>query len=120
MTGSRQFVSILFSDIRGFTAFCEAKDPVVVVELLNQYFARMVSIIMEHHGHVNKFIGDGILAVFSDLDGTQPGDHVVRAVRCGMAMATAPSDFKTGVGIHSGPVVIGNIGSTQKLEYTVL
>jgi adenylate cyclase len=120
LTGSRQFVTILFSDIRGFTAWCESKDPAQVVESLNQYLGQMVSIIVSHRGHVNKFIGDGILAVFSDLDGTTPGDHVVRALRCGTEMVTAPGPFKTGVGIHSGPVVIGNVGSEDKMEYTVL
>ncbi len=69
-------VTILFTDIRGFTAFCESKDPAVVVDLLNVYMKTMVAIIVKYRGHVNKFIGDGILAVFSDDDeGAKPGDH---------------------------------------------
>jgi adenylate cyclase len=125
LTGKRQNVTILFTDIRGFTAFCESKDPAVVVDLLNDYMGRMVAIIHEWHGHVNKFIGDGILAVFSDDDlhgqpGTHVGDHAIRATRCAIAMVSAPGDFKTGAGLHSGPVVIGNVGSEQKMEFTVL
>ena len=125
LTGKRQTVTMLFTDIRGFTAFCEEKDPAVVVDLLNAYMGGMVSIIHQHHGHVNKFIGDGILAVFSDDDlhgepGTNPGDHAIRATRCAIEMVTAPGDFKTGAGLHSGPVVIGNVGSAEKMEFTVL
>ncbi len=118
--GTRQLATVLFSDIRGFTAFCDAKDPGEVVALLNEYFARMVSIIIAAHGHVNKFIGDGILAVFSDQDATLPGDHAIRAVRCGVKMAAQGGTFRTGVGIHTGLVVMGNVGSSEKMEYTVL
>lgn len=103
LTGKRQMVTILFTDIRGFTAFCEEKDPAVVVDLLNEYMGRMVSIIHAHHGHVNKFIGDGILAVFCDDDlhgqpDTHAGDHATRATLCAIEMVTAPGDFKTGAG----------------------
>jgi adenylate cyclase len=121
LSGKRMPVTILFSDIRGFTAFCEEKDPAVVVDLLNEYMAGMVKIIVRYHGNVNKFIGDGILAIFSDEDEEAvPGDHALRAVRCGTEMALLPGKFKTGVGIHSGPAVVGNIGSEDKMEYTVL
>jgi adenylate cyclase len=122
LTGKRQTVTILFTDIRGFTAFCESKDPALVVDLLNTYMQTMVSIIVKHSGHVNKFIGDGILAVFSDDDEhAKPGDHAARAVGCATEMVSTPAgDFKTGAGIHSGEVVIGNVGSSDKMEFTVL
>jgi adenylate cyclase len=121
LTGQRQMVTIMFSDIRGFTAFCESKDPAVIVDLLNVYMALMCKIIVGHHGHVNKFIGDGILAVFADTDeGAEPGGHAARAVRCATEMVTAHNDFKTGTGMHSGEVVIGNVGSSDKMEFTVL
>ena len=121
-TGKRQTVTILFTDIRGFTAFCETKDPAVVVDLLNDYMEIMVSIIVKYGGHVNKFIGDGILAVFSDDDeGAKPGDHAWRSVTCATEMVQATAcGFKTGAGIHSGEVVIGNVGSSDKMEFTVL
>jgi adenylate cyclase len=125
LSGKRMEVTILFTDIRGFTAFTEQaseeQGPEVVVQLLNEYMATMVGIIVMYHGHVNKFIGDGILAVFSDDDeGVQPGDHALRAVRCATRMVTARSQFETGAGIHTGLVVVGNVGSADKMEYTVL
>jgi adenylate cyclase len=89
--------------------------------LLNIYMATMCSIIVQHGGHVNKFIGDGILAVFSDDDeGSKSGDHGLRAVKCAVQMVNAPGQFKTGTGLHSGEVVIGNVGSSDKMEFTVL
>jgi adenylate cyclase len=121
LTGKRQMVTIMFSDIRGFTAFCESKDPAEIVDLLNIYMGRMCAIIVRHGGHVNKFIGDGILAVFSDDDdGSRAGDHARRAVLCATEMVTAPNAFSTGAGLHSGEVVIGNVGSADKMEFTVL
>ncbi len=119
--GARQNVTILFSDIRGFTAFCDQKEPAVVVQSLNAYLTDMVRIIVRHGGEVNKFIGDGILAIFSDQDsGAAPGDHALRAVRCGLEMVQAPARFETGIGVHTGDAVVGNVGSFDKLEYTVL
>jgi len=120
LTGQRRMVTILFTDIRGFTAFCESKDPALIVDLLNVYMAMMCKIIVSHHGHVNKFIGDGILAVFSDEDEGAEGNHAERSIQCAQEMVTFPSDFKTGAGMHSGEVVIGNVGSSDKMEFTVL
>jgi adenylate cyclase len=125
LSGKRMEVTILFTDIRGFTAFTEQvseeQGPEVVVQLLNEYMSLMVGIIVMYHGHVNKFIGDGILAVFSDDDeGVEPGDHALRAVRCATRMVTARNRFETGAGIHTGPAVVGNVGSADKMEYTVL
>ncbi len=122
LTGKRQLVTILFTDIRGFTAFCESKDPAVVVDLLNVYMSTMVGIIVKNGGHVNKFIGDGILAVFSDDDaGAKPGDHALRTALCATEMVEQViGEFRTGAGFHSGEVVIGNVGSIDKLEFTVL
>jgi adenylate cyclase len=93
--------------------------------LLNEYLAAMVAIILKHGGQVNKFIGDGILAVFSDEDSVGekaalPGDHPLRAVLCATEMVTAPGRFETGAGLHTGLAVIGNVGSADKMEYTVL
>jgi adenylate cyclase len=125
LSGKSQMVTILFTDIRGFTAFseqvCDTLGPQAVVEMLNEYMALMVPIIVKYKGQVNKFIGDGILAIFSDDDeGAAPGDHPLRAVRCATEMVTEPSQFQTGAGLHTGIAVVGNVGSTDKMEYTVL
>jgi adenylate cyclase len=121
LSGRHEFVTILFSDIRGFTTFCEEKDPAVVVEVLNRYMGQMVQVITSHGGVVNKFIGDGILAVFSEKDeGAPPGNHPSRAVQCGIAMCMVNTGFETGVGINTGLVVIGTVGSADRVEYTVL
>ena len=125
LSGKTLEVTVLFTDIRGFTAFteevCAREGPEEVVRLLNEYMAMMVGIIVMFRGHANKFIGDGILAIFSDEDeGAQPGDHCLRAVQCATRMVTAPSQFQTGAGIHTGAAVVGNVGSADKMEYTVL
>ena len=125
LSGKTMEVTILFTDIRGFTAFsedvCAKQGPEEVVRLLNEYMRTMVGIIVMFHGNANKFIGDGILAIFCDEDeGAQAGDHALRAVRCATRMVTAQSQFQTGAGIHTGQAVVGNVGSTDKMEYTVL
>lgn len=126
LQGKRAVVTVLFTDIRGFTAFseklCDEKGPEVLVELLNNYMKTMAGIIVAYGGQVNKYIGDGILAVFSDEDeGAQPGDHPLRAVQCATRMVTTPmGDLKTGAGLHTGLVIVGNVGSADKMEYTVL
>ncbi len=125
LSGRRLNVTIMFTDIRGFTAFtekmCEEQSPEVVVDLLNQYLAQMVAIIVKYHGKVNKFIGDGILGIFTDEDeSATPGDHALRAIQCAIEIVTAPSRFETGSGIHTGLAVVGNVGSADKMEYTVL
>jgi len=126
LSGKRGLVTVLFTDIRGFTAYTESlseqdRGPEILVQKLNDYMGTMSSIIVAFGGHVNKFIGDGILAVFSDEDeGARPGDHPVRAVQCATRMVKAPSEFKTGAGLHTGVVILGNIGSADKMEYTVL
>jgi adenylate cyclase len=125
LTGKKLEVTIVFTDIRSFTAFSEEvsnrEGPEAVVQILNQYLAIMVAIIVGYKGHPNKFIGDGILAIFSDDDeGVIPGDHAIRAVQCATEIVTLPGRFETGAGIHTGPAVVGNVGSADKMEYTVL
>jgi adenylate cyclase len=123
-------VSILFTDIRSFTTISEKMDPQQLVALLNEYFTEMVGIVMQEDGVVDKYIGDAIMAVFG-APVPKPGD-AVNAVRAAVRMrralvelnrslaARALPTLRTGIGIHTGTVVAGNIGSEKRMEYTVI
>jgi adenylate cyclase len=123
-------VSILFTDIRSFTTISERMDPQQLVGLLNEYFTEMVGIVMQEDGVVDKYIGDAIMAVFGAP--VPKAEDPVNAVRAAVRMRRAlvglnrslegrgmPA-LRTGIGIHTGVVVAGNIGSEQRMEYTVI
>jgi|HubBroStandDraft_1064217.scaffolds.fasta_scaffold58673_2 adenylate cyclase len=128
--GESLTVTILFSDIRSFTTISESMDPQHLVALLNEYFTEMVSIVMDEGGVVDKYIGDAIMAVFgAPVPKPEDAVNAVRAaVRMRRALKTlnerlAPrklGPLKTGIGIHTGAVVAGNIGSERRMEYTVI
>jgi adenylate cyclase len=123
--------TIIFSDIRDFTGVSEALPASNLIEMLNRYFSRMAAIVVENGGLVNKYGGDSLLAVFGTPLNPTP-DHAARAVRSAIAMTKALGDFNReqtdtylpeimiGIGIATGDVVAGNVGSEKKLEYTVL
>lgn len=128
--GERKQVSILMSDIRDFTKLSESLPPEQVVSILNRYFTEMVAVISSYGGTVDKFIGDAILAVFG-WPATRP-DHSRLAVAAALAMQMrlkalnevlakeGKSPLRTGIAITSGIVVAGNIGSQEKMQYTVI
>jgi adenylate cyclase len=128
--GRRIVATTLFSDIRGFTSMCDAMKPEQVVEVLNEYLSQMTEVIRSQRGTVHKFIGDGIMAVFGD---PMPDErHAEQAVMAAMDMHrklqeikqagtnTWVRELRIGIGIHSGELVAGDIGSTQFMEYTVI
>lgn len=123
-------VSILFADIRGFTTISESLTPEEVVDLLNRYFATVEPVIQQQGGWINKFGGDSLLAVFGEP--TQHADHARRAVQAALAMRAALAEFNRqqeangdpmvhiGMGLHTGAIVAGNVGSPTRMEYTVI
>ncbi len=127
-------VTILFTDIRSFTSISERMDPQQLVGLLNEYFTEMVGIVMQEDGVVDKYIGDAIMAVFgAPVESRRPtmprstpsglrGEDAQRRWRSSTSAsrrAGAPT-LRTGIGIHTGEVVAGNIGSEKRMEYTVI
>jgi len=127
--GESRDITVLFSDIRGFTALSETRKPSEVVSILNRYFGRQVEVIFRHGGCLDKFIGDAIMAFWgAPLD---DADHAKHAVMAALEMSQALEEFKrelgelgssfdVGIGIHSGPAVVGIIGSENKREYTAI
>jgi adenylate cyclase len=123
--------TVLFADIRRFTALAEVLPPTRLIGTLNRYFERMLAAVEEEGGIVNKFGGDSLLAIFgSPLNPSE--DHATRAVRAAQRMRIALEAFNreqraaempeliVGCGVATGEVVAGNVGSTRKLEYTVI
>jgi class 3 adenylate cyclase len=122
-SGAEMDVSLLFCDVRDFTSFSAAAEAREVVARLNQLFESVVPIIAAHGGHVNKFIGDGLLAVFGAPE--PHADHAERAVRCAIAMAQRVNHgsdglLSIGIGVNSGRVVAGSIGGAGRLDYSVI
>ncbi|GAB1234427.1 CHASE2 domain-containing protein [Ferrigenium sp. UT5] len=127
--GESRQVSVLFSDIRGFTTLSEKRTPEQVVELLNRYFSLQVEVIFRHGGSLDKFIGDAIMAFWgAPLDDAEHARHAVEAAlemgevlqRFRHELGEADANFDVGIGIHSGPAVVGLIGSEQRREYTAI
>jgi adenylate cyclase len=120
-------VCILVLDIRNFTAFAETKPPDSIVDYLNRLWGKAVAIVNEHNGSVNKFLGDGFMAVFGaplvmrnhcQNAINAAGELVVEIKRATDAGEIPPT--RIGIGLHSGEALVGNIGSTERREYTVI
>jgi adenylate cyclase len=124
-------ITVLFSDIRGFTTLSETTPPEKIVEMLNVHFSHMADIILKHNGTLDKYIGDAIMAFWGAPVPTK--DHPEQAVLAAVEMIKALQnvnaelkgrgfdlELKIGVGINTGVVTIGNIGSEKKLNYTVV
>jgi adenylate cyclase len=128
--GERRAVTVLFSDIRGFTAIAEAMAPDAIARMLSEYFTEMVEVIFEHGGTLDKFIGDAIMALWGAPIAHE--DDPDRALRAALAMqrsidelnrrwsAAGRPEIGVGIGINHGEAFAGNIGSHRRLEYTVI
>ena len=121
--GTRQRATMLFCDIRGYTAFAEQHEAAMVVDVLNFYFKHLAGLVRDFQGDIDKFVGDQILAVFTCDDAEQ------KAVMCGLAMqakmaelgADRPNwNLAVGIGVNSGEVIMGAMGSSERMDYTVL
>lgn len=121
LSPERRHVTILFADLRGFTAMCDRLDPAVTVAILNDYFRHMIQAISRHHGHVTELVGDGLLALFGALEVNpwQGRDSVLAAQEMRAELETYNTqlrghglpELRFGIGIHSGEVVAGVIGT---------
>lgn len=128
--GEERQVTVLFSDIRNFTTLCEQLPATQIVGLLNRYLSRMSEVIESQGGVVDKYIGDAVMALFGAP--VARADAATAAVRAAIAMQEALRELHalhdaeglpqlaTGIGIHTGPVVAGNLGSTHRMNYTVI
>ncbi len=128
--GEQRRVTMLFCDIRNFTTMSESMSPAQVVEFLNGYFSDMVDAVFEHGGVLDKFMGDAMLCVFGSIE--EMPDHPRRAVMVGLRMkallakingervVAGKAPIEIGIGIHTDDVIVGNIGSRRRLEYTVI
>lgn len=128
--GSEEYVTVLFSDIRGFTNLSEKLGAKEVVTVLNYYFTKMTNVIFKHHGTIDKFIGDAIMATWGAP--IKSNNHAMDAVSAAIDMhhaleevnewlhARNLGDIQTGIGVHTGTAILGSIGSAQKADYTVI
>jgi adenylate cyclase len=128
--GQRREVTVLFADIRGFTSYSENKPPEEVVARLNFYLDEMTGVVFRNGGTLDKYLGDGLMAVFGAplvLD-----QHAAKAVACALEiqrsvsrlndewLARGQQPLAIGIGINSGSVLVGNVGSHERMEYTVI
>jgi adenylate cyclase len=134
LQGQSMHITVLFSDIRQFTTISETLTARETVEFLNAYFAKVIAVIMEEGGRIDKFIGDAVMAEFG-VPYPFP-DQALRALRAAVRLRSVASDFQTwmqnrfpnrelpdfaiGVGVHTGDAVVGNLGSSARMEYTAI
>lgn len=132
LSGERRIVTVIFTDIRNFTTLSEKVSSATVVEWLNDYFGRMHTVVESFGGHINKFIGDGLMIVFGAPIDRGGKEEACAAVDCGLAMLQAVETMnqewansgrpviKIGVGIHTGEATCGVVGAERRLEYTLI
>jgi adenylate cyclase len=130
--GSQTVATIMFTDIRGFTSLAEKMDPATLLRGLNHYFAEMTRAVLKVNGYLNRYMGDGILAVFGTPN-PLPYNGALAAVQCALKMQEMLTDLnkkgifsdgtpevRIGIGIHTGDTIVGNIGCHEKMDYSVI
>ena len=130
-TGREANLAVLFSDVREFTVFSESNLPYDVIHILNRYFGPVGDAIIRHNGYIDKYMGDGIMALFG-LDRSDPVENCLDAVRAAIAMQGAlvgvnaylatftDTKLRAGIGIHFGTAVVGEIGHPAKRQFTAI
>lgn len=130
LKNQRKVITVMFADIRSFTALSERMQPEDVVAMLNEYFSIMVEIIFKYDGLLDKFVGDQLMAVFGHM--SSESDGVVNALQAALEMQEATDRlmnrraenrqpiFEVGIGINTGSAIIGNVGSENRMDYTVI
>ncbi len=130
--GRRKRISVLFSDIAGFTAFCDRNEPEEVQAILDEYLGKMVGIVFRHDGIIDKYLGDGLLAFFENAEDAEDLVSPANAVATALEMRAAAQelreqwmkqnrfDLHVRVGITTGYAAVGNLGTRQKIDYTII
>ena len=129
--GDSKVATVLFADIRGYTSFSEGRDPETIITILNEYFNEAVDMIIKSGGFIDKFIGDAIMAAWGvpiSRDANEAANAVRAALSIQQAIASTQRKFfrgeaeklRVGIGMHTGPLVAGNLGSDQRMDYTVI
>ena len=129
--GDRKDATIFFADIRGYTSFSEGKEPEYIIEVLNDYFSEAVEIVIKYNGYIDKFIGDCIMAAWG-VPVVNSDTDAVSGVSCAVEIQELvksknrkffkgkASHLKVGIGMHSGPLISGNLGSSRRMDYSVI
>jgi class 3 adenylate cyclase len=129
--GDKRNATVFFADIRGYTSFSEKQDPENIVEILNEYFTEAVEHVIKFKGYIDKYIGDCIMAVWG-VPISHEKDDAINAVACAVAIQDLirstkrkifrreAKNLRVGIGINTGPLVAGNLGSMQRMDYSVI
>ena len=129
--GDKRDATVFFADIRGYTSFSEGREPEEIVEILNEYFSEAVEYVVQYKGYIDKFIGDCIMAVWG-IPMVPEKNDAINAVSCALAIQDRvrsakrkffrrdAANLRIGIGINTGPLVAGNLGSMQRMDYSVI
>ena len=129
--GSKKDATVFFADIRGYTSFSEGKEPEYIIEILNEYFSEAVEIVIKYNGYIDKFIGDCIMAAWG-VPVVNADKDALSGVACAIEIQELvksksrnffhgkASHLQVGIGMHSGPLISGNLGSSRRMDYSVI